>query len=116
MEQSVALAHIYRQRSSANEAAPYLAQARALLSSEDHYNLARLESLNGNADGAFENLRLAAAKPSFDRNKAAQDSFFEWIRSDPRFKEIVGETKECPKGHAVLRLDARFCSRCGQRI
>jgi Flp pilus assembly protein TadD/CO dehydrogenase/acetyl-CoA synthase epsilon subunit len=56
-----------------------------------YYNLACLESLRGNMDEAIENLRRAVQMDSSKRDPAKSDPDFENIRSDPRFKEIVGE-------------------------
>ena len=55
-----------------------------------YYNLACLKSILGNANSALEYLEKAIAY-GFDRAWARQDSDLENIRSDPRFKELVGE-------------------------
>jgi tetratricopeptide (TPR) repeat protein len=56
-----------------------------------YYNLACFESMRNNPDAAFEHLRRAAQLPEFSLTRARLDPDFEWIRDDPRFKEIVGE-------------------------
>lgn len=45
----------------------------------------------GNVDAALEHLRRAAQAKDFDRAWAWQDPDLGWIRSNPRFSEIIGE-------------------------
>jgi hypothetical protein len=40
---------------------------------------------------AIEHLRRAAQSEKFDRAYAKRDPDLEWIRDDPRFKEILGD-------------------------
>ncbi|PYS49294.1 MAG: hypothetical protein DMF68_10420, partial [Acidobacteria bacterium] len=73
------------------EARQYAAQAREIIKSDDWYNLACLESICENTEAAIENLRRAAQADSFNPKWVRRDPDLEWIRDDPRFKEIVGE-------------------------
>jgi hypothetical protein len=41
-------------------------------------------------DAAIEHLRRAVQLGNFDREWAKRDPDLEWIRDDPRFKELVG--------------------------
>jgi tetratricopeptide (TPR) repeat protein len=54
------------------------------------YNVACAESLVGRKEDALEHLRLAVEKSDQLRKLAADDSDFEAIRDEPRFKELVG--------------------------
>jgi len=54
------------------------------------YNLACAESLTGRKEDALEHLRLAIERFEEFRSYAAQDSDFDAIRDEPRFKELVG--------------------------
>ncbi|MFC1465270.1 MAG: hypothetical protein ACFLMY_10525 [Candidatus Brachytrichaceae bacterium NZ_4S206] len=85
----LALASMHRHLGDAAASARFAAEARARIPPDDHYNLACLESVCGNADAAFDHLRRAAADPDFDRDWARRDPDFEWIRDDPRFGEII---------------------------
>ena len=55
-----------------------------------YYNLARLGSLGGDVERAFDHLRRAAQLPGFARAEAWKEPDFEPLRADPRFVEIVG--------------------------
>ena len=85
------LASILKKLGHQSESAQYIAQARPLFEPDDWYNLACVESVSGKTDAAIENLRRAAQLPEFNSDWARADPDFEWIRDDPRFKEIVGE-------------------------
>jgi tetratricopeptide (TPR) repeat protein len=87
----LALASVHKKLGHPAESAQFAAQARTLMKPEDWYNLACLESVCGNVDVAIEHLRRAAEDKEFDRAHAKRDPDLEWIRNDPRFKEIVGE-------------------------
>jgi Flp pilus assembly protein TadD len=54
------------------------------------YNLACYLSLSGKTEQAIDHLRRACADDDSIRQWAKQDSDFDPIRSDPRFKEIIG--------------------------
>jgi tetratricopeptide (TPR) repeat protein len=89
----LALASIHKKLGQQSESNQYIAQARMLLELDDWYNLACVESVSGNTDAAIENLSHAAQLPTFNPDWARIDPDFEWIRDDPRFKEIVGEDR-----------------------
>jgi hypothetical protein len=54
------------------------------------YNVACAESLAGRKEDALEHLRMAVERSDQLRKLAADDSDFEAIREEPRFKELVG--------------------------
>jgi len=86
----VFLAAIHKKLGHQAEFSRYASQARESLKSDDWYNLACLESVCRNTDAAIENLRQAAQQDKFNPDWAREDPDLEWIRDDPRFKEIVG--------------------------
>jgi mannose-6-phosphate isomerase-like protein (cupin superfamily) len=58
---------------------------------QHHYNLACFEALTGNFDGAFEHLaRALELGPPPVRQLAAESEDLDVLRSDPRWREIVG--------------------------
>ena len=69
-------------------------KARKLIPENDFYNRACLESVCDNFDLAFEYLKSAAQKERFNPAWAWEDPDLQWIRSDPRFTEIVGPQPE----------------------
>ena len=87
----LALASVHKQLGHPEGMKKHAAHARELSKPEDWYNLACLESVCGNLDAAIEHLRRAAREKNFDHAWAKRDPDLEWIRDDPRFKEIVGE-------------------------
>jgi Flp pilus assembly protein TadD len=87
----LALASVHKKLGHPAESAKFAAQARTLMKPEDWYNLACLESVCGNVDVGIEHLRRAAQVGKLNRKHAKRDPDLEWIRDDPRFKEIVGE-------------------------
>ena len=87
----LALAAIHKKLGHQTESSQYAAQCRELGKPDDWYNLTCLESVCGNTDAAIENLRRAAEQPQFNPDWARRDPDLEWIRDDPRFKEIVGD-------------------------
>jgi hypothetical protein len=68
----------------------YLTKARTLISPEDWYNLACLESVCGNLEVAFGYLAQAVRKEEPDPVWIWKDPDMVWLRDDPRFAEIVG--------------------------
>ncbi len=88
---TLALASVNKKLGRSQESAKFAAQARGLAKADDWYNLACLESVCGNVDKAIEYLRCAAQASNFDREWAKIDPDFEWIREDPRFRQVVGE-------------------------
>jgi len=55
------------------------------------YNLACVESLAGRKHSAIEHLRQAGERSDRMRELAAEDSDFDAIRDEPRFKELIGQ-------------------------
>ncbi|MBM3130405.1 MAG: tetratricopeptide repeat protein [Chloroflexi bacterium] len=88
------LAGIHKQLGNLRGSIKYASEASRLIPVGDWYNIARLESIRGNVDAAFENLRRAAQQVDFDHAWAWRNSDLEWIRADPRFREIVGPPPE----------------------
>ncbi len=72
----------------------HVEKARKLLPEDDWYNRACLESVCDNFDSAFEYLEKAAQRERFNPAWAWQDPDLQWIRDDPRFREIVGTKPE----------------------
>lgn len=68
----------------------HIENARQSIAEDSWYNLACLESICDNFDVAFEHLRKAVESEEFNPRWAWEDPDLEWIRSDPRFVEIVG--------------------------
>jgi tetratricopeptide (TPR) repeat protein len=87
----LALASIHKKLGHKTESARYARQAREFMEANDWYNFACLESVCDNTDAAIEHLRRAAQLPEFNPLWVRLDPDLEWIRDDPRFKEIVGE-------------------------
>lgn len=87
----IELAGIYRRIGDVAHLEENAVRARAMIYSNDYYNLACLESICGNTDKAFEYLKLVTQEKKTDREWIWKDADLEWIRDDPRFREIVGE-------------------------
>jgi tetratricopeptide (TPR) repeat protein/NAD-dependent SIR2 family protein deacetylase len=87
----IILAALHKNLNHEAEASAYAEKAREVAKPGEWYDLACLESVCGDTDAAIENLRRAAEQPGFNPEWARVDPDFEWIRDDPRFKEIVGE-------------------------
>jgi tetratricopeptide (TPR) repeat protein len=83
------LASRYKRQGNEKELNKYVVLAREQIKPDDWYNLARIDSLSGEADAAIENLKRAAQAESFDREGAKSDPDLEWIRNDPRVIEIL---------------------------
>jgi tetratricopeptide (TPR) repeat protein len=88
----LARACIHRQLGDLALSAHHAGQARALIPPDDWYNLACLESICGNVEAALEALRRAAEAEKFDREWVRRDPDLQWIRDDPRFGEILGNS------------------------
>ncbi|MGA9993983.1 MAG: tetratricopeptide repeat protein [Pyrinomonadaceae bacterium] len=101
----LALAGIYKKLGQKSKSKQFSAQARELMRPDDWYNLACLESVYGNTDAAIKNLRRAVQKDLFNRDWAMRDPDLEWIRDDPRFKQIVGgeSAKKSGRNKAISR-------------
>jgi len=52
---------------------------------QGHYNLACLEALTKNRDGAIEHLKRAIELDPQAKEYAANDNDFDWLRDDPEF-------------------------------
>ena len=65
--------------------------ARRLIDRSDYYNWACLEAICGNTNDALRFLRMAKEAKQLIKGWALRDNNLENIRSDRRFKEIVGE-------------------------
>jgi tetratricopeptide (TPR) repeat protein len=86
----LSLALIEQQAENQDQAAVLVDQARQLLLPDDFYNLARLESIAGNADAAIEALRIALEREE-ERPEWARDTpEFAFISDDLRYRAIVG--------------------------
>jgi Flp pilus assembly protein TadD len=68
----------------------YIHKAHELVSEDDWYNRACLESMTNGLDAAFEYLQRAAQLEEFDPTWAWDDPNLIWLRNDPRFEQIVG--------------------------
>ena len=67
---------------------------RQLIPKNELYDRACLESISNRADIAFEYLQRAIQEKEIDTSWAWEDPDLQWIRSDPRFVEIVGPKLE----------------------
>jgi tetratricopeptide (TPR) repeat protein len=65
--------------------------ARELIGKEDEYNRACYEAICGNADEALQLLKVALQKRQTSMEWVQRDPDLDFIRDDPRFKELVGE-------------------------
>jgi tetratricopeptide (TPR) repeat protein len=88
------LAGIYRRLEDEAKQQHHLTEARRLIDSDDHGNLACLESIAGNVDTALEHLGKALEKTPGLRALARRDPDLASIRDDPRFRELVGSTSD----------------------
>jgi tetratricopeptide (TPR) repeat protein len=64
--------------------------ARKLMEKENNYARACFEAICGNPDKALLLLKVALEQKQIDIKWARQDPDFDFIRDDPRFKELVG--------------------------
>jgi tetratricopeptide (TPR) repeat protein len=64
--------------------------ARVLIEKENEYDRACFESICGNTEEALQLLKIALEKKQNPLEWAKQDPDFEFIRDDPRFRELVG--------------------------
>jgi tetratricopeptide (TPR) repeat protein len=72
----------------------YIEKAYQLIPENDMYNRACLEGICDNLDFAFEYLQMAKQNEKLNSSWAWKDPDLQWIRSDPRFIEIVGPNPE----------------------
>jgi tetratricopeptide (TPR) repeat protein len=89
LELHFTLALMHKQLGHTTEAEHYVEDARALVKADDHYNIARLEALEGRNDEALEQLQRAAQSPSFNRDTAQREPVFEGLRLNAKFRELV---------------------------
>ncbi len=73
------------------EAAEHDAQARPLVAKESEYNRACFAAICGDPEEALRLLRIALQKKQVSRQWAQRDPDFDSLRTDPRFRELVGE-------------------------
>jgi tetratricopeptide (TPR) repeat protein len=87
---ALTLANVFKKVNNPILSNQYVVEARSMISAEDWYSLACVESIDGHPDLAFEYLERASQALDFNREWAWKDPDFEWIRDDKRFSEIVG--------------------------
>jgi tetratricopeptide (TPR) repeat protein len=85
-----ALAGSYRRTGMESEADKHIQIAMPRLSAETEYNRACFEAICGNTDQAIELLRQALVKKQTSPDWVRGDPDMDFIRDDPRFKELVG--------------------------
>lgn len=68
-----------------------IAQLRPLLANESVYNRACFEAVCGNVDAALLLIQEALKNKNFSKEFVRNDPDFDLIRTDPRFKALVGE-------------------------
>jgi tetratricopeptide (TPR) repeat protein len=83
------LARTARQLGDLAQAKEYIDRAQSLLSPDDFYNRACLDSIVGDADAAIKALRIALERGS-SIEWAREDPDFIFIRDDPRYRALVG--------------------------
>jgi tetratricopeptide (TPR) repeat protein len=88
---NASLAGILRRLGRMDEHARQVEVARPLMEKESDYNRACLESICGHVDEALRLLKMALEKKQTSLAWARRDPDFDFIREDPRFKELVGE-------------------------
>jgi tetratricopeptide (TPR) repeat protein len=85
-----ALAGSYRRLGKEFEAEKHIKVALPRLEAETEYNRACFEAICGNIDQAIELLRLALEKKQTSPDWVRGDPDLDFIRDDPRFKDLVG--------------------------
>jgi tetratricopeptide (TPR) repeat protein len=85
------LAGLLRKMGHEQEAQKEIEIARPFIEGESEYNRACFESICGNIEEALRLLKITIEKNPGDRILARRDPDFDFIREDPRFKELVGE-------------------------
>ena len=87
----MSLGSCYKKIGCNTDAEKYLKIAGSLIEKEHEYNRACYASITGEIEKALNLLKIAIEKESHNRGFARFDPDFEFIRDDPRFKELVGE-------------------------
>jgi tetratricopeptide (TPR) repeat protein len=85
------LAACYRELGYDAESAKQIEITRPLMEKESEYTRACFESICGNSKEALRLLKIALEKKHVLLARARRDPNFNFIRDDPRFKELVGE-------------------------
>lgn len=85
----IAAANLSRKLGNEQKTAEYISLARAHAGETEWYARACIEAVAGNSEAALDSLKRASEQDDFDREWAARDPDFEWIREEARFKEIV---------------------------
>jgi len=85
-----ALAGSYRRLGKESEADKHIKVALPRLEAETEYNRACFEAICGNTDKSIELLKLALEKKQTSPDWVRGDPDLDFIRDDPRFKELVG--------------------------
>src|SRR5712671_659744 len=83
------------------------------------YNAACVYALKGDKDKAFELLGKAIERGFAQPGQLDQDSDMDSLRADPRFKDIVAQTKkkaEAGGGRGQVQVFAPLTKRMGQRV
>ncbi|MCA9978045.1 MAG: tetratricopeptide repeat protein, partial [Anaerolineales bacterium] len=83
------LAGVYRKLGRMAEYEEQITVARQLMADENKYNRACFESICGNADEALVLLRAALNLGQVEKKWVAHDPDFDFIREDPRFRELL---------------------------
>jgi tetratricopeptide (TPR) repeat protein len=86
------LAACYRKLGLQDKFAQQIEIARPLFVEESEYNRACFASIRGETEEALKLLQTACEKSPVERTIARTDPDFIFIRDDPRFQELVGES------------------------
>ena len=84
------LVAVLRRLKQDEEAAQQIEIARKLMEKESEYNRACFEAICGNIEESLRLLKIALENKEIEIDWARQDPDFDFIRDDPRFKELVG--------------------------
>jgi tetratricopeptide (TPR) repeat protein len=84
------LAGYYRRLGQENEALKHIDIASPTMKGETEYNRACFAAICGDADQAISLLKESLEKKQTSQDWVRRDPDFEFIRSDPRFAELVG--------------------------
>jgi tetratricopeptide (TPR) repeat protein len=88
----VTLARLYRKRGENEESKKYCRITRSLIDKETNYNKACYHAIcDSGSDHALEFLKIALEKKEQTIEYVNQDDDFEFIRTDPKFKDLLNE-------------------------